>query len=78
MITILSNPCQLYCDSKQWCNFVVRTNKDIHIERIYRNTKWWNEQMKKLKVFYFGALLPELACPRYGTGGIREPKLLLL
>ena len=25
---------------------VVRTNKDILIERIYRNKKWWDEQLK--------------------------------
>lgn len=65
--------CQLYCDNKEWCDFVVRTNKDINIERIYRNAKWWDEQMEKLRVFYFNALLPELACPRHEKGGIREP-----
>ena len=29
--------CQLYCTNTQWCDFVVRTQKDIHIERIFRN-----------------------------------------
>ena len=29
--------------------------------------------MEKLCEFYFSALLPELACPRQGKGGIREP-----
>ena len=65
--------CQLYCDDKEWCDFVVRTDKDIHVERIQRDREWWKAQMPKLKQFYFDAMLPELACPRYGRGGIREP-----
>ena len=64
--------CQLYCTDRNWCDFVLRTNKDIHIERIYRDKKWWGVQMTKLRKFYFTALLPELACPRHRKGGIRE------
>ena len=66
--------CQLYCTGRAWCDFVVRTNKGIHVERIHQDRDWWNSQMKKCQKFYFNALLPELACPRYGKGGIREPK----
>ena len=33
--------CQLYCVDIPWCDFVVRTNKGIHIERIQRDSKWW-------------------------------------
>ena len=65
--------CQLYCTDKTWCDFVVRTNKDIHIERIQRDSKWFGVQLAKLRKFYFEALLPELACPRFRRGGIREP-----
>lgn len=65
---------QMYCCSMKWCDFVVRTEKDIHIERIHEDKKWWSEQMPKLKSFYFDALLPELASPRQGKGGIREPQ----
>ena len=64
--------CQLYCDDKPWCDFVLCTEKDMHIERIARDTLWWNEQIPKLRLFYFNSLLPELACPRFNTGGIRE------
>ena len=64
--------CQLYCTTTQWCDFVVRTEKDIHIQRIYRNTEWWEQQLPKLKAFYFDTVLPELTCPRYTKGGIRE------
>ena len=67
--------CQLYCTQTAWCDFVIRTNKELYIERIYRNDTWWQKQLLKLKNFYFQALLPELACPRYYSGGIREPIL---
>lgn len=65
--------CQLYCVNKEWCDFVVRTEKELHIQRIYRDRKWWDQQLPKLMTFYEGALLPELACPRFGKGTIREP-----
>ena len=65
---------QLYCADKEWCNFIVRTSKDMHVERIYRDKEWWDLQMDKCHYFYFSALLPVLACPRHGKGGIREPK----
>ncbi len=64
--------CQLYCCNLEWCDFVVHTEKDMHIERIERNKDWWEEQLPKLKEFYFNSLLPELASPRYRNGGIRE------
>ena len=65
--------CQLYCTDRDWCDFVVRTDEDIHIERIYRDKDWWEEQLPSLEKFYFKALLPELASPRHRHGGIREP-----
>ena len=65
--------CQMYCCNVHWCDFVVRTNKDMHIERKCRAEDWWQKQLPKLNEFYFDALLPELACPRHNNGGIREP-----
>ena len=65
--------CQLYCDKKQWCDFVVKTENDLYVERVYRNETWWSTQLKTLEDFYFNALLPEIACPRIHSGGIREP-----
>ena len=66
--------CQLYCTERNWCDFVLRTNRDLHIERIYRDRKWWGLQLAKLRKFFFTALLPELAHPRHRQGGIREPQ----
>lgn len=65
--------CQLYCTQAMWCDFVVRTEEDLYVERILRDDEWWQTQLPKLEKFYFTALLPELACPRYHAGGIREP-----
>jgi len=66
--------CQMYCSDTEWCDFVVNTEESLHVERIFRDRKWWEEQLDKLKYFYFESLLPELACPRHRKGGIREPK----
>ena len=65
--------CQMYCCDVEWCDFVIRTNKDFHVEHIPRDKVWWQQQLSKLNDFYFRALLPELACPRQGKGGVREP-----
>ena len=32
--------CQLYCDDKTWCDSVVRTNKELYVERVWRDAKW--------------------------------------
>ena len=62
--------CQLYCDNKMWCDFIVRTEKELHVERIWRDAEWWATQLPKLESLYFNHLLSELACPRYQKGGI--------
>lgn len=64
---------QLYCTGREWCDFVVRTERDLHIERIYKDQSWLDTNLQKLRNFYFSALLPELVCPRHHKGGIREP-----
>ena len=69
--------CQLYCADKELCDFIVRTNKDMHIERIVRDRKWWDSQMEKCHKFYFSALLPEPACPRHKKEESENPVLRL-
>lgn len=64
--------CQLYCVNREWWDFVLRTDKDLHIQQVIRDRTWWKVQLPKLHKFYFDALLPELACPRYGKGEIRD------
>jgi hypothetical protein len=68
---------QLHVTGMPWVDFVVRrTNPyQIHIERIYQDIDLWDRKMlPKLTAFYFHAILPELALPRFGKSpGIREP-----
>ena len=52
--------CQLYCADKNWCDFVLRTDEELHVEWIHRDRKWWSIQLAKLRKFYFSALIPEL------------------
>ncbi len=65
--------CKLYSTHTDWCDFILPTNNDLHIQHIQRDKKWWGLQMTKLRKFYFEALLPKLASPRFKLGGIREP-----
>ncbi len=65
--------CQLFCVNCEWCDLVVKTEMDVHIERIYRDKKWWSLQLDQLRTFYFDSLLAELTCPQHRAGGIREP-----
>ena len=52
-----------------WCDFVVWTQKDIHVEKIYFDNDFWTRQCYlKLRCFHFGIVLPELVFPRYPLG----------
>ena len=63
----------MFCTKRTWCDFVVRTNKDLYIERLSYREEFWKVVLPKLRSFYFDAILPELAAPHYQQGGIREP-----
>ena len=57
-----------------WCDFVIWTPHSTHVERINFDIEHWNAVKPKLRDFYFKAVLPELASPRYTTRqSIREP-----
>ena len=56
---------QLYCTRRHWCDFVVRTNKELFVERIYKDQSWLDTNLNKLSKFYFSSVIPELACPRH-------------
>ena len=63
----------MFCTGRKWCDFVLRTSVDIHVERINWNTAFWKDVVPQLKEFHFTAMLPELALPTLHKGGIREP-----
>lgn len=61
----------MFCTERKWCDFVVRTTIDLHVEMIQWDNQLWENVLRKL---YFTALLPELAQPQQPSKGtIREP-----
>ena len=61
----------MLCTSKKWCDFVVWTKVDLHVERIEFDELFCNSFLLKLRNFYFTSLLPELTSPHKP---LREPK----
>ena len=43
-----------------WCDFVVFTNIDLHVERIYFDNEFWQKVVPELSSFYSEYMLPEL------------------
>jgi len=50
---------ELYATDAPWCDFVVWTPKDMHIERIYPDEKWQRTQIPRLVSFYFENIFTE-------------------
>ena len=67
----------MFCTRRKWCDFVVKTQTDLHIERIVWDSTFWSAAMVRLREFYFTAILPELVVPHRNKGGIREPSVWL-
>ena len=66
---------QLHVMGRSWCDFYVWTPRvgDRVVERIVRDTAFWNSIFPSLRRFYYGSLLPELVNPRHPSGQeIRE------
>ena len=62
----------MFCTGRKWCDFVVKTMTDLHVERIHWDPDFWRAALPRLRDFYFTAILPELALPNLQKGGIRE------
>lgn len=60
MYVWLQVQCQLFCTSRAYCDFIVWTCKDVHIERIYPDEQFWLECVEKAQLFFSNAILPEL------------------
>ena len=60
----------MFCTSKEWCDFVVRTTVDLHVERIRFDEAFCQSVLPKLRHFFFNSILPELTLP---YRPIREP-----
>ena len=56
-----------------WCDFVVWTNKDLHIERITANNDFWAKRcLPRLKSFDYNIMLPEIVYPRHPLHNVIE------
>ena len=51
---------QLSIAELQWCDFVVWTPSGMEIQRIHRDTDFWNDILPSLSRFYFEQMLPFL------------------
>ena len=51
--------CQLFCTKRSYCDFVVWTEKEVHIERIHPDESFWLENVSKVKHFFVTSILPE-------------------
>ena len=60
--------CQLFCTQRDYCDFVVWTEEDIHYERIYPDESFWMENVSRIKQFFNTAILPELVGKFYSRG----------
>ena len=52
--------CQLFCTGRTYCDFVVWTENDIIIERLYPDMDFWIENVEKSRLLFGRAILPEL------------------
>lgn len=49
-----------------WCDFIVWTNIDFHVERVLADTTFWNNKcLPKLNSFYYNVMLPEIVYPKH-------------
>lgn len=66
---------QLQITGREYCDLVLYSRNDFHIERIVKNNSMWEEMLVKLKTFYFDCVLPEIVDPWMTRGmPIREPE----
>lgn len=52
--------CQLFCTNRTYCDFVLWSSKDIHVERIYPDENIWHDSVEKAQHFFLSAVLPEM------------------
>ncbi len=60
---------QMEVGKRQWCDFVIYTQKGISVQRITFNERFWTDKLlPKLERFYNNCLLPELVSPVNALG----------
>ena len=57
---------QLAILNLEWCDFVIWTRSDLHVQRVKADSDFWQQQcLPKLDSFYYNVMLPEIVYPRY-------------
>ena len=57
---MLQVQCQLLSTKRPYCDFVLWTEKEVHVERIYPDEESWLKNLDLVKEVYTTAILPEL------------------
>lgn len=57
---IIQVQCQLFCANRSYCDFIVWTENDVHIERILPDQQFWLTNVAKVKKFFETSILVEL------------------
>ena len=55
----------------EWADLVVWTPQGTHVERIYYDTAWWEQQARQVRRVYLNAFLPEYAAQRRPYAPVR-------
>ena len=68
---------QMAITKREWCDFVVYTEKGISIERIHFDKIFWEELLQKLVDIYDNCLAPEIVNPIHVLGmKVRDLRLM--
>lgn len=51
---------QLLCTGLKYCDFIVYTNEDLHVERIGVDLNFIDDKLPKARHFFLNSILPEL------------------
>jgi len=53
---------------RPWCNFLIYTQRGIHVQRIQFDEVFWSELLPKLISFYNNCVVPEIVSPLHALG----------
>ncbi|KAK7893342.1 hypothetical protein WMY93_022494 [Mugilogobius chulae] len=64
--------CQMFLCERDYCDFVVWTEKDVHFERIEPDELFWQEISSKASVFFDSVILPELVAKFFSRSAVKD------
>ncbi|KAK4887438.1 hypothetical protein RN001_003709 [Aquatica leii] len=69
---------QLNITGREYCDFVIFTENDFHVEKMFVDRHFWQETMlPKLKLFFINCMLPEIVNARIPRGlKVRDPSYI--